>query len=240
MPGYQNPGATTQYTDPLWHWNEAKKRWELRGSDGASDPSGDKSYTCVQYALAKVQGKAPDLSDPNQVSADEDNVVTRLQALGFARCDCERCGCKTGELSDCVVVYRSKTDQKVFHVAVFDKEHCDWGGKLSAGGPIAHFSKPSDYLDPSDTDSEFSCYCHQNQGAANTITDEQLNEQTTRPKRPRPPAGHLMGWGTAGAGILQSPPVRLIRWLVSLLVLALSVRVAVRWTRGRSRRSART
>lgn len=78
-------------------------------------------------------------------TTETEEVVDRLRRLGWVRrepaCDC---GCGPGQTKDCVVLYVQ--DGVVFHAAIFDHVHCDWGGKLSATGAIVRYRRAGDYL----------------------------------------------------------------------------------------------
>ena len=169
---------------------------DAKGYD-ALEGSESKDYNCVQYTLAKVQGKPPDASTP----ANKSGVVDELTKLGYAKVFCEECGCPPKKCANCVVVYRKKGEgnDTVFHVAAFDPKRCDWSGKLRPTKPIVRFKDPGDYLkyfDPdAQADSEFDCYCNLHE--APHISDEDLSGKAMRPKG---------GPGKAGClGILAAP-----------------------------------
>lgn len=82
MAGYEVPGATRSHDTPPWTWNEGKKRWELDASsnDGRTNPS--HRYRCVQYAMAKLAGVAPDLTKKEERDRLDENAAQLLGDAG--------------------------------------------------------------------------------------------------------------------------------------------------------------
>jgi hypothetical protein len=107
---------------------------------------------CVQYLGYKLLGQAPQAGDTPPVTETteieqwlKDNGFTQRGSVPCAGEAPEICGCGEGKLSNCAVVYWDKGQKQVYHVAAFDLELCDWGGKLSGGGKIVRFRDPGDY-----------------------------------------------------------------------------------------------
>jgi len=186
MPGYEVHGATRQHTTPPWTWDPQRKFWILDDSDSDNGARPDKGYTCVQYAMAKLTGTAPDLTDQTQRDRVAERTEEYLAAAGYTkRANCQQCGCQDGGLTNCAVVFKKRSGE-VFHVAVFDSEFCDWGGKLSGRGPIARFADPMDYVRTFDAESQadtvFECWC-KDSAQTTTIRDEDLNARARGPAR---------------------------------------------------------
>lgn len=169
---------------PPWHWDRENKRWIYGGSeDGYPLPGGgtgeQKSYVCTESVIARIEGRGPNAGD---VGVDTDEVEERLRRLGWVPGECN-CGCGEGQSRNCVVLYVLNGD--VFHAAIFDHARCDWGSKLSAGGPIARFKRARDYLDGSPAGSRMVFYCPGPPGSRpgggdpvvprRQLTDEQLH-----------------------------------------------------------------
>jgi hypothetical protein len=204
MAGYEVAGAKRQHTTPPWTWNEKKKRWELDDSDNPGGAKPDHAYTCVQYTMAKLAGIAPDRTKKEVEEQKDENAEQLLTAAGYKKSNCAQCGCQEGGLKDCAVVYKSK-DGTVFHVAAFDPDFCDWGGKLSSSGAIVRFEKPQDYVDAlgeeERKDTTVECWCKPGAGPK-TITDEALNKGAKGPPAAPPKGGCAFAFATIGAAIL--------------------------------------
>jgi hypothetical protein len=163
---------------------------ELEGSNS-------KNYNCVQYTLAKIKGEAPTKDTP----ADTATVVNELLKAGYKKVDCSECNCDPGKCRNCAVVYRVKGGDAstVFHAAAFDRQRCDWGGKLSSSGPIVRFPKPEDYLKRLDSEaaanSEYDCYCFEELEEGDYISDEDLHEKS---QVQRPGSSGSKVWKTIG------------------------------------------
>ena len=114
------------------------------------------------------------------------------------------------------------------HIAVFDPEFCDWGGKLSNHGSIVRFASPSDYCryfgeDSTATD-QMVFYCKETD--VPYVSDEAINDGLNflddgpmlelPPEEPVPDEfglfptlrklfGHWLGWilfGMIGAAVV--------------------------------------
>jgi hypothetical protein len=169
MPGYD----PDKHPSPPWTWEpdpawgDAGGYWKLDGSEGMADSSGGHSCDCVQYVLAKIQGRGPTRAD----EADPGKLAPLLLGIGYTPIDCELCGCGQGQCTDCVVIY--SRDGRAFHAAAFDRELCDWGGKRNAAWGIIRYRRPGDYLRENDT---MVCYCRRTPGPY--ISDVDLNERS--------------------------------------------------------------
>lgn len=157
MPGYDDP----RHPSPPWTW-KTDVAWgagggyyELDGTDPRADPTGRHSYECVQYTLGKIQGRPPRQTDTDDFAI----LLTELERLGYHEQDCALCGCGQGQCKDCVVIY--SRGGLPFHAAVFDRQLCDWGGKLRAILPLVRFKTPRDHLRGTDT---MVCYCREPAG----------------------------------------------------------------------------
>ena len=89
----------------------------------------------------------------------------------------------------------------MFHVAAFDPDFCDWGGKLSSSGPIARFETPADYVKSLDADVQadtvYECWCKAGAGPATPISDEDLSKGA----KGLPKGGGCFGCFAAIAGV---------------------------------------
>ncbi|HEY5551968.1 MAG TPA: hypothetical protein VIK52_08770 [Opitutaceae bacterium] len=219
-PRYEKPCATRKHGSPPWTWRG--NYWELRDSNRSD-------CICAQYAVFKLLGVVPgsqEAKDVPEVDAGPANpsVITWLVKNGFtatAPVPCNQdapddCGCGEGQQSACAVVYQDQHGSMI-HIAVFDPEFCDWGGKLSNHGPIVRFASPSDYCrsfgeDSTATD-QMVFYCKE--GNVPYVSDEAINEGLNRlidgpilrppPEEPVPDDfglfpilrrlfGHWLGW----------------------------------------------
>lgn len=123
----------------------------------------------------------------DEVSADPQNptIIPWLEQHGFEAYQSipcgsgapDACGCGPDRMSRCAVVYKSVPDGAVAHIAVFDPEFCDWGGKLSASGAIVRFAEPDDYCSifrgPGAGEMEMLFYCNGMPGQY--VSDEDIN-----------------------------------------------------------------
>jgi hypothetical protein len=120
--------------------------WELKGTP--------KPYNRSEYAMAKIEGRPPGHGTDASETTETDEIEQKLKDSGFTVSDDEcKCGPKSKNL--CVVLYFDKGDVKKqdrepFHVAVYDTEFGDWGGKTSAGAPTRRFKNVEDH--PHNTD----------------------------------------------------------------------------------------
>ena len=160
------------YTDPPWRWNRRRQRWELRDSE-------TKSYHCTEYVCARIESRAPVWGGADG-GIETHEVVAELERLRWGTEGCD-CGCDEGESKNCVAVYFE--DGAVIHAAIFDHEHCDWGGKLGAALPIARFRRAEDYYHPDAVpeNAEIRIYCPQEGGTAPAdgaqLTDEEMHRR---------------------------------------------------------------
>jgi hypothetical protein len=168
------PYDPQRHPSPPWEWVDDPEwgagngYWKLADSEGTPGQAGPHNFECVQYTLAKVQGRRPHHSDPTETSAAEAEFLR----LGFQPVDCGRCGCGQGQCRQCVIIYYIDPQrQESFHVAAFDPVLCDWGGKLSALGPIVRFKNPEDYKKPQET---MRCWCRESSDSY--ISDEEINK----------------------------------------------------------------
>jgi hypothetical protein len=173
---YEKPGAKRKHKSPPWKWKETY--WELDESD-TSD------CICAQYSVYKLSGIVPGTQDVPEVDADTVNpsVVTWLNEQGFKASDpipCgkgapKQCACGPQTSKRCAVVYQS-AEGVMIHIAVFDPEFCDWGGKLSARGHIVRFANPDDYCtsfgDQSLENMQMVFYCSDKE--TTVVTDEAI------------------------------------------------------------------
>lgn len=155
--GYDDP----RHLPPTWiwkpdtAWGQGGGYYELDGTNPDSDPTGRHSYECVQYTLGKIHGRPPRQTDTDDFAI----LLVELQRLGYHQHDCAGCGCGDDQCTDCVVIYCR--NGAPFHVAVFDRTLCDWGGKLRATQALVRFKAPRDYLRNTDT---MICYCREPAG----------------------------------------------------------------------------
>jgi hypothetical protein len=208
------PYDPAKHPDPPWQWTDDPRYgpnggyWKLRGSDGgAADPTGQHGYNCVQYTLAKIQGRRPHPSDGDDFST----LPQRLALLGYQQINCAQCGCDQGQCKDCVVIYSTPTGGP-FHAAVFDPVLCDWGGKLSGVGPVVRFQNVTDYAKPGEI---MTCYCRNQPGTY--ISDEDVNQGYVIEEGPS-------GWDRFKLG-LRNLFVRLSAAAIILLIRALLARL---------------
>ena len=129
------------YDRSKWRWDPRRRRWILEDSEQGGTPKG---YNCTEYCIARIQGRPPRWGGDPALTTETDEIERKLADLGWTTGECD-CGLATGQSPDCVAVY--VCDGQVVHAAILDKVHGDWGGKLSAGGPIARFRRPEDYFE---------------------------------------------------------------------------------------------
>jgi len=163
---------TTRWTwrdDPTW--GAGNGYWQLNGSEGTPGPVGPHNFECCQYALAKINGRRPHHGDSTEFA----DLIAELTRLQFHQHECGACGCGAGLCPECVVIYYRGSDP--FHVAVFDRQLCDWGGKATAMQPIVRFKNPGDYKKATET---LVCWCRETPGRY--IEDERINDGALTPE----------------------------------------------------------
>ncbi len=126
------------YTAP-WHWNPDGDRWQY----GPSEGDGHKPYQPSEYVIARIESRAPRWG-ARSGAITFDALETRLAQLNWLRRPREHFGSELGQGRDGVVLY--KAGGVVFHAAIFDHSHGDWGGKLAELMPIGRFKRPEDFL----------------------------------------------------------------------------------------------
>ena len=189
---------------PPWTWRDdptwgaGNGHWELHGSSNVGGPSvSPHSYECVQYTLAKINGRRPHHSDP----AEFPQLIAALTQLGFRQHACAQCGCGAGQCRECVAIYYQGTSP--FHAAVFDRQLCDWGGKANNRDGILRYKSASDYCRAGET---VVCWCREPAGPY--ISDERINlGALTAEEAAQEQAGDA----------LFAALLRLIRWLFGWL-----------------------
>lgn len=161
------------YDTDRWRWDRRRRRWVLRGSEG----EGRKGYNCTEYCMARIEGRPPTWGGDEEHTTETEEIEDELRDAGWHRGDGE-CNCGTGEgqTRDCVVVY--VCEGVVVHAAILDKVHGDWGGKLSAGGPIARYQRPQDYFEDGEVPEgcEMRFYCPETPLTGEQKTDEWIHE----------------------------------------------------------------
>ncbi len=130
-----------RYDTNKWHWDARCKRWILKASE--TEPR--KSYNCSEYTIGKLTPRAPLWGGSDTTTIETDEIEQELTRKGYtAQNNANGCGCVGNSAKPCAVVYFDQGT--VVHSAAFDPTTCDWGGKLSARGPIARFEKPEHYM----------------------------------------------------------------------------------------------
>ncbi len=174
--------------------------WVLPGSN-------DKGYNCTQYAVGKLTGKPPQRGDEDD-TVGTDKIEAWLKKNGFLeeKAPSEKCGCKEGQTKTCAVLYFDKPPEgespplsrEPIHIAVFDPDLCDWGGKANAGSPIRRFCKPGDYpTDPAERKrTEMKFYCRSKPLGEN-ISDAELHKSANKIGDGKPLLGHKFWIGMA-------------------------------------------
>ena len=125
------------YDTDEWCWDADCKRWILKTSETAPL----KSYNCTEYTIGKLTPRAPLWGGSADTTTETEEIEQELTRNGFtAQANANGCGCVSGSAKPCAVVYSEQG--MVVHAAVFDPNTCDWGGKLSANGPVARLRNP--------------------------------------------------------------------------------------------------
>ena len=164
------------YASPPWEWDMRRQRWVLQGSRS-------KSYHCTEHICARIESRDPLWGAAAGDGIETGEFLAELARLKWGPEGC-RCGCDEGQSKNCVAVYFEKGD--VIHAAIFDHVHCDWGGKLGAGAPVARFRRPEDWYENRRVppDGEIRIYCPQEGGTkpadGQQLTDEELHRRARR------------------------------------------------------------
>ena len=186
---YDVPGAT--HHDPNeWEWIDLGQNggyWVKRGTN-------DKGYNCTEYAMAKLFGDPAEWDVDESGTTETDEIEQELRNRGFTEpVSADRCGCGDGKISSCAVLYFDNTGgqrgSEPFHVEVFDRRHCDWGGKGGPGLPIRHRQNPGEF--PTDPESrrhtEMVFLCKDGTPGA-YVSDAEIHEPPAPAPSDRPPS----------------------------------------------------
>ena len=152
----------------------------------------DKSYNCTEYARAKLFGDRAEWGGDGSPTTETDEIEQELRRRGFSEPSSrDVCGCGDGKISTCAVLYfpreNGQRGPEPYHVEVFDRRLCDWGGKGGAGHPIRHrqdpASHPSEPAERARTEMVFLC----KEGQPGTYhADADIHRQARRVPPPTP------------------------------------------------------
>ena len=196
--------------------------WECKGNPPTGyyvlRESNRSSANCVQYLGYKLLGQSPQAGDTPPVTETgeieqwlKDNGFTRRGTVPCAGQAPEICGCGEGQLTNCAVVYWDTDQKQVYHVAAFDPELCDWGGKLSGGSLIERYKDPGDYCRRREGSDkvEMRFYC-KDAPRPRQLSDSDFNT-AARERFPRVASAEFKRW--LWAGIATAAVIVLIRML---------------------------
>jgi len=139
------PYDSARHPSSDWEWIDLGQN----GGYWQRKHTADKSYNCTEYAMAKLFGDRAGWGDDTQTT-ETDEIEQELRDRGFSEPGSPAdCGCGQNQTSTCAVLYfpteNGQRGAEPFHVEVFDRQLCDWGGKGGPGSPIRHRQDPATY-----------------------------------------------------------------------------------------------
>jgi hypothetical protein len=138
------PYDPARHPSSEWEWIDLDQNggyWQRRNTS-------DKSYNCTEYAMAKLFGDRAEWGGDGSQTTETDEIEQELRDRGFGPPGSPSdCGCGQGKISTCAVLYFTRENgqrsAEPYHVEVFDRQLCDWGGKGGPGSPIRHRQDPA-------------------------------------------------------------------------------------------------